>query len=94
LIPLLLPFFIGGLILAIGLSKQKILTTLSAYAITLAFLVAMVTVTAAKTHVCNGPVPVLFILGIFAIGHAIMGFEFLGPNRKIVLVQTALEIYQ
>ena len=94
LIPLLLPFFIGALILAIGLSKQRVVSRLPVYAITLAFLVAIGTMIASKTHIYNGPVPVLFILGIFAMGHAITGFELLGPNRKIIFDHSALEIYQ
>ena len=94
LIPILLPFFFGGLILAIGLKRQRLVSRLSAYVITLAFLVAVIMVIATKTHVYNGPVPILFILGIFAIGHAIMGFECLGPNRRITFDHAAFDVYQ
>ena len=94
LIPLLLPFFVGGLILAIGLSKQKVISSLPAYVITIAFLLAMLMVIATKTHIYQGSIPVLFILGIFAIGQAIIGFELLTPGRKIIFDHTALDVYQ
>ena len=94
LLPILLPFFFGGLILAIGLSRQKLVSRLSAYVTTLAFLVAIIMVIATKTHLYNGPVPILFILGIFAIGHAIIGFECLGPDRRITFDHAAFDVYQ
>ena len=94
LIPLLILFFVGGLMLAMGLSKQKVISSLPAYVITVAFLLAILMVIATKTHIYKGSIPVLFILGIFAIGQAIIGFEFLTPGRKVVFDHTAVDVYQ
>jgi len=94
LIPLLLPFFVGGLLLAIGLRKQRLTSSLPAYVITIAFLLAILMVIGTKTHIYKVPVPVLFILGIFAIGQAIIGFEFLTPSRKITFDHAALDVYR
>ena len=80
LIPLLLPFFIGSLILAIGLTKQKAISKLSALVISAAFLAAILIVIAHKTQLYNGSIPVLGILAIFAIGQAIIGFELMMPG--------------
>jgi hypothetical protein len=94
LIPLLLPFLIGSLILTIGLTKQKLISKVPALITSVAIVVGILMAIANKTHIYKGSVPVLDVLGLFAIGQALIGFEFLLPSRKIILDHTALDVYR
>jgi hypothetical protein len=86
LIPLLLPFFIGGLILGVGLTQQKVISKISAFVTSAAFLTGILMAIGHKMHAYDQSIPVLDILGIFAAGQAIIGFELLIFRRGVNLI--------
>jgi hypothetical protein len=94
LIPLLLPFFIGGLILGVGLTQQKVISKISALVTSAAFLAGILMAIGHKMHAYDRSIPVLDILGIFAIGQAIIGFELLIAGRGIKFDHAALDVYR
>jgi hypothetical protein len=75
LVPLLLPFFIGSLVLSFNLAKLEIISKRSAFFICAAFLIGIISAIAAKLGLHTGAIPVLGILGVFATGQTIAGFE-------------------
>jgi hypothetical protein len=82
LLPIMLPFFIGSLVLAIGLNRQGVITRASAYIIISAFSMCVLNVLAKKTHICQ-PAPMIATLGLFATGQAFIGFDLLrNSNQK------------
>jgi hypothetical protein len=82
LLPILLPFFIGSLVLALGLNMQGVITRTSGYIIISAFLMGILSVLAKKTHLCE-PAPMMATLGFFAIGQALIGFDLIrNSNQK------------
>jgi len=85
LVPLLLPLFIGSLVLSFNLAKLEIISKKSAWYISTAFLIGIISAIAANTGLYNGSIPVMTILGVFAIGQMIAGFELLQfQNSKVV----------
>jgi hypothetical protein len=85
LVPLLLPLFIGSLVLSFNLAKLEIISKKSAWYISTAFLIGIISAIAANTGLYNGAIPVMTILGVFAIGQMIAGFELLQfQNTKVV----------
>jgi len=83
LVPLLLPFFIGSLVLGIGLQQQAITSSLPKWMFLLTFLVGPVIGILSKTvfHY-KGPAVMLITLGIFALGHVSIGLELIrGAGR-------------
>lgn len=82
LLPILLPFFIGSLVLAIGLGNQSAISNNAAYVISAAFVLGILgTLIATKILGYQGRVVTLITLGLFSIGHAMIGLE-LGASRK------------
>ena len=87
LIPLLLPFFIGSLVLAMGLKKQGIISRIPQLIFIAAFFIGpIVTVIVHKISGYRGPAITLSILGIFAAGQALIGFELMKTAKKQVTV--------
>lgn len=83
LVPLLLPFFIGSLVLAIGLHKQKIISAIPKWIFLATFLIGPVGALLAKMIFnYNGPVFTLAALGIFSAGHVFIGFELINGAGK------------
>lgn len=83
LVPLLLPFFIGSLVLAMGLHKQKIISAIPQWIFLATFLIGPVGALLSKMifHY-NGPVFTLAALGIFSVGHVFIGFELIKSAGK------------
>ena len=59
LIPLLLPFFIGSLLMAIGFSKQGLVSKTSGLIISAAFLIGVAITISAKLGIYHGSIPML-----------------------------------
>lgn len=83
LVPVLLPFFFGSLVLAFNLAKQQIVSRTSAWIISAAFIIGILFAVAAKAGIYQAHVPVLGILAIFAFGQAFIGFELIRTSQKI-----------
>jgi len=75
LVPLLLPLFIGSLLLSFNLAKLEIISKRSAWYTSAAFLIGIICAIAAKLGLYTGAIPVLGMLGAFATGQTIAGFE-------------------
>jgi hypothetical protein len=86
LAPLLLPLFIGSLVLAIGLFKQGRISKTSKWIFITAFLLGMVSAVANKTQVYTGTGITLTVLTIFAAGQALMAFEVMNVKREKAFV--------
>ncbi len=82
LIPLLLPFFIGSLVLAIGLKKQDMISKTPKLIFVAVFLIGLISVVASKLYVYKGPIPIFAMLSIFAAGQAFIGFELVKLAKK------------
>ena len=83
LIPLLLPFFIGSIILSIDLQKQKVISK-TAMALFIAALFTGISVAiVSNASQIRVPGMTLLILGIFATGQAIIGTELIKPIRAL-----------
>jgi len=81
LLPILLPFFVGSLVLAIALNKGAMITKTSWLMITAAFSLGILSMLGEKTHICQ-PVPMIVTLGLFAIGQAFIGFDLIRSSYK------------
>lgn len=76
LVPLLLPFFIGSLLLALGLHRQRVTTKLPQLMIIAAFTLGPLSVVIGKTiFEYQGNVISLCILGLVALGQANIGVQ-------------------
>jgi len=82
LLPILLPFFIGSLVLAISLKKQGMITKASSFMIIAAFSIGILSALAEKTHACE-PAPLIVTLGLFAIGQAFIGFDLIKSSYSM-----------
>ncbi|EMY76684.1 putative membrane protein [Leptospira weilii serovar Ranarum str. ICFT] len=83
LIPLLLPFLIGSILFAIGLNQQRIVSKIPA----ILFIVVPIfgflgSVTAKKIFLYQGNLVSLMALGLFALGHAWIGWELISSSEK------------
>jgi hypothetical protein len=75
LIPILLPFFIGSLLLAIGLCMQNVVSKFPGWVFSLALTVGPITaIISKKIFLYQGNLVSLSILGLFAIGQAFIGY--------------------
>ncbi len=84
LAPLLLPFFIGSLILSIGLNKQRYVSRLPQSIFILAFVTGILgMITINKFLGFGRPTLVLSVLGLFATGQIITGFEIIKHKNSI-----------
>lgn len=81
LLPILLPFFVGSLVLAIALNKKAMITKTAWFVITAAFSLGILSVIAEKTHICQ-PSPMIVTLGLFAIGQAFIGVDLIKHTRS------------
>lgn len=83
LVPLLLLFFIGSLVLAIGLSKQAIISTKPKFIFITAFFTGLIGTIIANTIV-GSKIPgfMLIVLGLFAAGQVLVGVEFIKTIQK------------
>jgi hypothetical protein len=84
LIPLLLPLFIGSIVLAVGLKTQGVISKIPAITFTTAFSIGIVgAIIAKKVFEYNGPILSLITLGLFAAGQALIGLEILASRKRI-----------
>ena len=83
LVPLLLPLFIGSLMVSINLARTQVISTLSAWITCLAFFIGISNVILSMTGLIDQGVPMIVILGIFAIGQAIAGLELLSLSKEL-----------
>lgn len=83
LIPLLLPFFLGSILVAIGLRKQAIITKMPAYILATAIVFGVIGAIISNTvFLYKGPPLSLSVLGIFAAGQAVTGFELIKSSQR------------
>jgi hypothetical protein len=81
LIPILLPFFIGSILLAIGLNKQGVISKFPTWLFSLALTVGpVIAIISKKILLYQGNLVSLSILGLFAIGQAFIGFTLIKRN--------------
>jgi len=85
LVPLLLPFFFGSLALAINLSKQQIISKTPAWIIGISFIIGIANAIANKAGLIDTGIPMLVILGVFAIGQAVAGLELMSFSKRLKL---------
>ena len=81
LIPLLLPFFVGSILLAMGLNKQAIISKRAVF-IFASGLIAGIAAAILMNTVAEykGPAVTLTVLGVFAAGQTIIGLELSGAR--------------
>ncbi|EMK06305.1 putative membrane protein [Leptospira kirschneri str. MMD1493] len=83
LIPLLLPFFIGSLILSIGLKLQNVISKIPVAIFLIAIFVGIPSaIITNKIFLYKGPIISLIILGLFAIGQAWIGSELILQKKN------------
>ncbi|MFQ3855127.1 hypothetical protein ACLK29_03435 [Leptospira kirschneri] len=83
LIPLLLPFFIGSLILSIGLKLQNVISKIPVAIFLIAIFVGIPgAIITNKIFLYKGPIISLIILGLFAIGQAWIGSELILQKKN------------
>ena len=76
LVPLLLPFFVGSLVLAAGLHKQAITSAIPQWIFLATLVIGPLGALLVKIIFnYHGPVFTLAALGLFSLGHVFMGFE-------------------
>jgi hypothetical protein len=90
LLPILLPFFIGSLVLAIGLNKQLLITRTSMSIIIVSFSIGILSAFAKKTEIFE-PAPMIVTLGLFALGQAFIGLDLIKGSYK---AKNAILAYQ
>lgn len=82
LVPLLLPLFIGSILLAIGLKKQSMITAAALYAFILSLIIGPIVVVIAKNFFqYEGAGLAMIILGIFAGGQAMIGIDLMKQSK-------------
>ena len=84
LVPLLLPFFIGSLVLALGLHKQKIVSAIPKWIFLATLIIGPVGAMLSRVMFhYNGTFVTLGALAIFSAGHVWIGFELIkGAGRS------------
>lgn len=83
LAPLLLAFFVGSLVLGIGLHKQAVISKIPQLIFVAAFVLGIAGGVVVNKFLGYGrPVLVLSILGLFAIGQALIGFELMMKQER------------
>jgi len=83
LIPLLLPFFIGSIILSIDLQKQKVISKTAMALFIAALFTAIAGIIVSNDPQIRVPGMTLLIPGIFATGQAVIGIELITPIRAL-----------
>jgi hypothetical protein len=85
LLPILLPFFIGGLVMAIGLCQQNNVDKLPVRILVSAFAVGIVGAIITKTIIpIDAKVFSMTVLGLFAAGHAAIGIQVARKSRAFL----------
>jgi hypothetical protein len=83
LLPLLLPFFIGSLVLSEGLKKQDIISKKASRLFYIALVGGMIAaIISNAVFSYTGPVLSLSILGLFALAQSRIGFELISSYKK------------
>lgn len=83
LIPLLLPFFIGSLLLALGLRRQQYISRIPQIVFMLAFATGILGAIIVNKFLGYGrPTLVLAVLGLFAAGQIITGLEIIRKRNS------------
>jgi|GEM_PF-6951148 len=82
LLPLLLSLFIGGLVLIIGLHKQRIISGISQWIIIGGFGIGIISAVSVKMNFLKEAIPVIAILGLFAAGQVLAGFQLIRIPRR------------
>jgi hypothetical protein len=82
LLPLLLSLFIGGLVLIIGLHKQRIISGMSQWIIIGGFGIGIISAVSVKMNFLKEAIPVIAILGLFAAGQVLAGFQLIRIPRR------------
>jgi len=91
LIPLLLPFFVGSLIMAIGLHKEGVISKIPMWIFTAVFVIGPVgTIIAKAAFNYSGNIISLALLAMFAAGHAFIGAEMIAPLEVKIPSEEAL----
>lgn len=88
LVPLLLPLFFGSLALSINLSRQQIISKTSAWIIGIAFIIGIVNAIANKAGLIDAGIPMVVILGVFAIGQTVAGLELMSFSKRLKLARS------
>ncbi len=84
LVPLLLPLFLGNLVMAMGLNEQgSISRTPKLIFIVALFVGPVVVLLAKKAFGYNGPALTLITLGLFSIAQTLIGYELIKVPKKI-----------
>ena len=88
LIPLLLPLFIGSLVVAIGLQRRMMISKTPTVLFITAFVIGIIG--GVSTNAMHYTIPHLSIitLGVFACGQAWIGIEFIKASGKILRKKT------
>jgi hypothetical protein len=84
LLPLMLPFFIGAILLALGLHRQNRLSSLPAFVFIGSLLLAILLGIGANLLGLNKQPIVLTFLAAYAIGLSLIGMEYLLPKKAFV----------
>lgn len=84
LIPLMLSFFIGSLVLGFGLHKQLLISKFPKYTFILAFITGLMgAVIVNKVLGYGRPILILTVLALWAFGQLLIGFEIICKSKTI-----------
>lgn len=86
LLPVLLPVFIGSLILAIGLNRQGFISRRPQLIFISVYIISVLTAVMIKTEVFTGPAPSMWLISAFALGLAFVGMEFMRPQNNQFII--------
>lgn len=83
LVPLLLPFFIGSLLLGIGLHRQRVVSARPQWIFITAFVLGIIGAIIARNFLPDArPLIVLTILGLFAFGQLLVAYGLFHRTRQ------------
>lgn len=85
LLPVLLPFFIGSLILAIGLNRQRFITRRPQLIFISVYIISVLTAVMIKTEIFGGPAPSMWLISAFSLGLVFTGLEFMRTRKRKIL---------
>jgi hypothetical protein len=83
LVPLLLPLFFGSLLLSINLTKQEFISRIPVWVIGSAFMIGIGNAIANRSGLIEGGIPMIVVLGIFALGQVIAGLELMSASKRL-----------
>ena len=82
LIPLLLAFFIGSILITIGLNKQGAISAIPKRILIIALSIGLLGAIIGETFSITIPFLTLIVLGMFATGQALAGFELMKASLR------------